>query len=81
MFHFLQKKMFKKNRNKGTINVLQGESAEYVKDHFYTFFWTLPLMSCGGGGRKANSDKVLILSSFFRPSLIVMVLLKDILKT
>ena len=38
MFHFLQKKMIKKNRNKGTINVLQGGggSAEYgQRPYFY----------------------------------------------
>ena len=30
MFHFLQKIMFKKNRNKGTSNVLQGEGVSGV---------------------------------------------------
>ena len=38
MFHFLQKKMLKKIRNKGTINVLQGGggSAEYgQRPYFY----------------------------------------------
>ena len=39
MFHFLQKKMLKKIRNKGTINVLQGEGQwSMVKDHTFTFF-------------------------------------------
>ena len=46
MFHFLQKKMFKKNCNKGTINVLQGGGGQrsMVKDHTLTilFFGTLP---------------------------------------
>ena len=38
---FLAEKMIKKNRNKGTINVLQGGggSAEYgQRPYFYTFF-------------------------------------------
>ena len=48
MFHFLQKKMLKKIRNKGTINVLQGGgggSAEYgQRPYFYKKkIWTLPL--------------------------------------
>ena len=48
MFHCLQKKMFLKNRNKGTINVLQGGGGgqqSMVKDHTLTilFFGTLPL--------------------------------------
>ena len=40
MFHFLQKKMIKKIRNKGTINVLQGGGGQrsMVKDHTFTFF-------------------------------------------
>ena len=42
--------MFKKNCNKGTINVLQGGGGgqrSMVKDHIFTFFffWTLPLLS------------------------------------
>ena len=44
MFHFLQKKMFKQNRNKGTINVLQGGGGgqrSMVKDHIFTFFFLL----------------------------------------
>ena len=38
MFHFLQKKMLKKIRNKGTINVLQGGGGQrsMVKDHTFT---------------------------------------------
>ena len=46
MFHFLQKKIVKKIRNKGTINVLQGGVGQrsMVKDHKMTiFFGTLPL--------------------------------------
>ena len=45
MFHLLYKKMLKKIRNKGTINVLQGGgSVEYgQRPYFYIFFWTLPL--------------------------------------
>ena len=37
MFHFFQKKMLKKIRNKGTINVLQGAGQRsMVKDHTFT---------------------------------------------
>ena len=38
MFHFFQKKMLKKIRNKGTINVLQGGGGQrsMVKDHTFT---------------------------------------------
>ena len=46
MFHFLQKKIIKKIRNKGTINVLQGGgvSGVWSKTILLHFFWTLPLL-------------------------------------
>ena len=48
MFHFLQKKMIKKNRNKGTINVLQGGGGQRSmdKDHTFTLFFLDPSLRC-----------------------------------
>ena len=60
MFHFLQKKLLKKIRNKGTINVLQGGggSAEYgQRPYFY---------------KKKNLDPSLIDNTFVSQQLFLM---------
>ena len=81
MFHFLQKKMVNKIRNKGTINVLQGGGQRsMVKDHKMTiFFGTLPLekgakkkvlftepaVHLGGGGGLTEGPSGSLLILFF----------------